>query len=77
MQHPAQLEQESETAIGKAIEAVGGIQQLADLVGIRYQAVYKWSVRGTVPAERVLRIEQLTGISRHDLRPDLYPLEAA
>lgn len=63
--------------IHSAIDAAGGIQQLADLVGIRYQAVHKWYARGTVPAERVLRIEQLTGVSRHDLRPDLYPLEAA
>jgi DNA-binding transcriptional regulator YdaS (Cro superfamily) len=25
-----------------------------------------------VPAERVLDIERLTGISRHDLRPDVF-----
>lgn len=31
-----------------------------------------------IPAERVLRIEALTGISRHELRPDVYgpPLSA-
>jgi DNA-binding transcriptional regulator YdaS (Cro superfamily) len=62
--------------IQSAIEKAGGIQQLADLIGIRYQAVHKWT-RGSVPAERVLQIEQLTGVSRHELRPDLYPLEAA
>jgi DNA-binding transcriptional regulator YdaS (Cro superfamily) len=27
-----------------------------------------------VPAERVLVIEKLTKVSRHELRPDLYPL---
>lgn len=28
-----------------------------------------------VPAEWVLPIEKLYGVSRHDLRPDIYPLE--
>jgi DNA-binding transcriptional regulator YdaS (Cro superfamily) len=33
-----------------------------------------------VPAERVLQIERMTGVSRHDLRPDVFgptPQEAA
>jgi DNA-binding transcriptional regulator YdaS (Cro superfamily) len=33
-----------------------------------------------VPAERVLEIERLTGVSRHELRPDVFgpaPQEAA
>lgn len=33
-----------------------------------------------VPAERVVDIERITGISRHDLRPDIFgekPAEAA
>lgn len=60
-------------AIEQAIEAVGGTRELARLCGVTYQAVQKWTVR--VPAERVLQIESVTGVSRHDLRPDLYPLE--
>jgi len=32
---------------------------------------------GRVPAERVLDIEQKTRVPRHDLRPDLYPLDTA
>lgn len=63
--------------IHSAIKAAGGIQQLAELIGISYEAVRKWSVRGTVPPVRVLLIERLTGVSRHDLRPDLYPIESA
>lgn len=31
--------------------------------------------RGYASAGRVLAIEALTGTSRHDLRPDLYPRE--
>lgn len=28
-----------------------------------------------VPAEHVLRIEAATGVSRHSLRPDIYPVD--
>jgi DNA-binding transcriptional regulator YdaS (Cro superfamily) len=41
------------------------------------QAVQKMCSTGRVPAERVLDIEKLTGVPRHDLRPDLYPTEQA
>ena len=60
------------TAVKRAIEAAGGQQALAKKVGVKYQAVQKW-VRNRVPAERVLAIEAATGVSRSDLRPDLYP----
>lgn len=39
---------------------------------------YLWQMatgRRRIPAERVLEIEAATGISRHDLRPDIYPRE--
>jgi DNA-binding transcriptional regulator YdaS (Cro superfamily) len=63
------------TAIERAIAVAGGLQPFARQMGVRYQAIQKW-VRGSVPAERVLRIEEITGVSRHDLRPDLYPRES-
>lgn len=44
--------------------------QLARLLGITHGAIYQW---GEVPAQRVLDVERLTGIPRHELRPDLYP----
>lgn len=40
---------------------------------------YLWQMatgRRRIPAERVLALEAATGISRHDLRPDLYPRES-
>ena len=54
-----------------------GLLPLAKKIGVTYQAVRKWERYG-VPAERVLAIEAATGhrVSRHDLRPDLYPKEA-
>jgi DNA-binding transcriptional regulator YdaS (Cro superfamily) len=41
------------------------------------QAVQKWCNSGHVPEDRVLDVEELTGVSRHELRPDLYPTEQA
>jgi DNA-binding transcriptional regulator YdaS (Cro superfamily) len=61
------------TAIERAIKKAGGQQVLADACGVKYQAVQKWLKR--VPAERVLAIESATGISRHELRPDIYPVD--
>lgn len=64
-------------AIQKAVKVIGGQQQLAEECGVRYQAVQKWLRSGKVPAERVITIEAATGVSRHDLRPDIYPRERA
>lgn len=36
------------------------------------QAISQWK---QVPAERVLEVERVSGVSRHLLRPDLYPAE--
>lgn len=47
---------------------------LARLLGVTPQAITKWK-NGRIPAERVLEIERVTGVSKHDLRPDLYPRE--
>lgn len=52
-----------------------GLQPLAEHLGISYQAVQRWFVRGKIPAERVLAVEAATGVSRHKLRPDIYPVE--
>lgn len=62
-------------ALERAIAAAGGTQALANKCGVKYQAVQKWARFKRIPAERVLQIERLTGVSRHDLRPDLYPRE--
>lgn len=43
--------------------------ELAVALGITPGAVSQWS---SVPPERVLEIERLTGISRHQLRPDIF-----
>jgi DNA-binding transcriptional regulator YdaS (Cro superfamily) len=47
---------------------------LARALSVDKGTVTKWH-SGRVPAERVLDVERITGIPRHDLRPDLYPRE--
>jgi DNA-binding transcriptional regulator YdaS (Cro superfamily) len=56
-----------------AIETVGGVRELARLLGITHQAIQQWD---RVPAERMLEIERVTGICRERLRPDLYRIPA-
>jgi TorA maturation chaperone TorD len=60
-----------EGGLGKAIEAAGGIGALARALGISQPAVSNWQ---KVPAERVLTVEAVTGVSRFVLRPDLYAM---
>ena len=60
------------TSIDFIIKRAGGISALARALGIRHNAIYSWK---RVPAERVLAVEEATGIPRSDLRPDLYPRE--
>lgn len=64
----------SKKALLKAIENVGGQSALARLLGVKQPVVANWLSR-RLPAERVLRIESLTGVPRSELRPDLYPKE--
>lgn len=54
-----------------------GIKQdeVAERLGVQGPALSKWK-HGQVPPIRVLDVERETGVSRHDLRPDLYPMEA-
>jgi TorA maturation chaperone TorD/DNA-binding transcriptional regulator YdaS (Cro superfamily) len=63
-------------ALTKAIAIVGGQTQLARLLGVKQANVWHWlNKAGRVPGEYVLAIEKACGgqITRHDLRPDLYP----
>lgn len=62
-----------QSAVARAAEKVGGQSALARLLGCTPQAVQRMCSTGRVPAERVLAIEEASGVSRHDLRPDLYP----
>jgi DNA-binding transcriptional regulator YdaS (Cro superfamily) len=69
----------SNEALRRACEAAGGQKPLADQIGTTQSQVWYWLERSKkgVPGEFVLPIERATGVSRHELRPDLYPLEEA
>jgi TorA maturation chaperone TorD len=58
-----------DAGLGRAIDAAGGVAQLARKIGIAQPSVSNWS---TVPAQRVIAVEAATGVSRKVLRPDLY-----
>lgn len=63
-----------EIAKDRAVELAGGPRALAsklnDLgIEITRQAIEQWRV---VPPERVLAVEKITGVSRYELRPDVY-----
>lgn len=60
------------TALLEAIRVAGSVTKLAALIDVAPQAISQWN---RVPATRALAIERVTGVSRHELRPDLYPLE--
>lgn len=58
-------------------EIMGSQSALARLCGVSQQSVSKWVLLDKeLPPEHVLKVEEATGISRHDLRPDIYPREA-
>jgi TorA maturation chaperone TorD len=58
-----------DTGLCQAIDAAGGVAQLARKIGIAQPSVSNWN---RVPAERVVAIEAATGVARQHLRPDLY-----
>lgn len=61
-------------ALRRACEIAGSQQALAVALGLRSQGTIQgWLSRGRPPAEQVLAIEEVTGVSRHELRPDIYP----
>lgn len=57
-------------ALSRALAKIDGPAKLAKALGISTQAVVQWD---EVPPLRVLTVEALTGVPRHELRPDLYP----
>jgi len=65
-------------ALKQAVEAIGSASAAARALGITPQAVSEILRKGRqAPAEWCIPLEKATDgkISRHDLRPDLYPVE--
>jgi molybdopterin-guanine dinucleotide biosynthesis protein B len=68
------LSVERDRGLNQAIEAVGGVSELAHKLGLSKSSISNWT---RVPAERVIAVEAMSGISRAVLRPDLYAREAS
>jgi Uma2 family endonuclease/DNA-binding transcriptional regulator YdaS (Cro superfamily) len=64
------------TALLLAVKLAGGQTALAAKIGRTQGHISKWLQRDFIPPDAVLPIERATGISRHELRPDLYPVES-
>lgn len=59
--------------IAIAIDKVGSQSALAKAVGVQPALVWQWvSGRRPVAAHHCLAIERKTGVSRHELRPDVF-----
>jgi hypothetical protein len=57
------------TGLAAAVDAAGTMADLARRLGISRAAVAQWR---KVPAERLVEVERVTGVSRAILRPDLF-----
>jgi len=63
-------------ALQEAVDALGGQSALARLCERSQPTVWKWLQSSKrLPAEHVLAVEAASGISRHLLRPDIYPAD--
>lgn len=61
------------SSVDRVISALGGLSKAASALEIDNPSVVaNWRTRGRIPAERVLDVERITGISRHELRPDIF-----
>lgn len=64
----------TQEALRRAVEVAGSQTSLARQVGVSQSTLWHWlngSRRGA-PAEVCEQIEAVTGISRHELRPDVF-----
>ncbi|WP_294266445.1 YdaS family helix-turn-helix protein [uncultured Sphingomonas sp.] len=61
-------------ALQAALARAGSQSALARICGVGQPAVWKWlQASKRLPPQHVLKVEAVTGISRFDLRPDIYP----
>lgn len=60
---------DAKAALEKAFNQIKR-SHLAEKLGITAQAISQWD---RAPVQHVLSIERMTGVPRHELRPDIYP----
>lgn len=60
-------------SVSDIIKTTGGVTKIACELGVPVATVSSWGLRNQVPATRVLDFERITGVPRHEIRPDIYP----
>jgi DNA-binding transcriptional regulator YdaS (Cro superfamily) len=71
------IESDIDTAFAEAVRIAGGQSAFGRAVGLSQGYVHELlRDHKPLPAGCVLKAEAATGVSRHDLRPDLYPRES-
>ncbi|MDY7560183.1 YdaS family helix-turn-helix protein [Pseudomonas sp. 10B1] len=59
--------------MASVVKVMGSQTAISKVLGCTPQNVQKMCATGHVPAKHVLRIEAASGVSRTEIRPDLYP----
>ncbi len=59
------------TGMAKAVRKVGSVRRLATMLGVDRKSVRDYLKDGP-PAKRAKQVRELTGVSLHALRPDLW-----
>lgn len=54
-------------ALDRAIDHFDSLADMARQMGVTYQAIQQWKVKGSVPAIHCPKLAELTGESREDL----------
>jgi len=64
-----QIRAKNKQTLDRAIRAYGGYDRVAKELKISRQSVYKWP---QAPAGRCKQLEELLGVSRTELRPEIF-----
>jgi len=56
--------------IRTAAHKAGGLSKLAATLGVNYRTFHGWK---RVPSRHCVKFSEVSGISLHELRPDIYP----
>lgn len=72
--HPVIDSASADAAMKRACDIAGGQSALAKKLGVRQSHVWHWVHRSKngVPAEFAPAVEKITGVPRHELRPDVF-----
>ena len=57
--------------VRELLKRAGGVAKVANACGLTRQAVYAWE---TIPVKHLAAVEAVSGLSKVELRPDLYRL---